>query len=76
MFAYISQGILIVTHNIREAVLLADKIALLAGEPATIEKEWIVPKARSVTNPLDLPIEQEELVREVYTLLNKNNNSS
>lgn len=72
IFKTIKQGILLVTHDIREAVLLADKVALLSGSPATIEELWKVPLPRSSSNPLKLPIEQEKLVNNIFSLLYQN----
>lgn len=74
MFKTIRQGILFVTHDIHEAVLLADKVALLSGSPATIRKVWEIPFARSSSNPLKLPIEQEKVVSEIFILLQEDNN--
>ncbi|MGE7093750.1 ABC transporter ATP-binding protein [Lysinibacillus sp. NPDC048646] len=40
------KSILFVTHNIEEALFLADRIVVLTKRPATIKKEIIVPFAR------------------------------
>jgi len=69
IFEEIKQGILLVTHDIREAALIADKVALLSGSPATTSKVWNVPNPRSSTNPLKLPPEQERVATEIFTLI-------
>lgn len=45
--------VLFITHNIEEAVYLADKIIILTNKPATIKEELIVdiPRPRDITSP-------------------------
>lgn len=47
--------IIFVTHNVEEAVLLADRVIVMSANPGTIKKEFIVkiPRPRNVEN-LDL----------------------
>lgn len=71
IFKTIRQGILLVTHDIREAVLLADRIALLSGKPARITAEWKVSQPRASKGPMDLAPVQAALVREVLDLLSR-----
>jgi NitT/TauT family transport system ATP-binding protein len=40
--AEFSTGILIVTHDVEEAIQLGDRILLMRPEPGTIEREWFV----------------------------------
>jgi NitT/TauT family transport system ATP-binding protein len=60
------QSLLIVTHNIEEAVLLADRIMVLSSNPGRIKAELRVPQAR----PRDRRSpEFEALVDQVYGIL-------
>ncbi len=45
--------VLFITHNIEEAVYLADKIIILTNKPATIKEELVIdlPRPRDVTAP-------------------------
>jgi NitT/TauT family transport system ATP-binding protein len=36
-------AVVLVTHDIDEALILADRILLMGGSPGRIVKEWIVP---------------------------------
>ncbi|RDW17326.1 ABC transporter ATP-binding protein [Oceanobacillus arenosus] len=40
------RSILFVTHNIEEAIFLADRIIVLSARPATVKKEFIIPFPR------------------------------
>jgi NitT/TauT family transport system ATP-binding protein len=61
-----AQSLLIVTHNIEEAVLLADRIMVLSSNPGRIKAELAVPWAR----PRDRRSpEFEALVDQVYGIL-------
>jgi NitT/TauT family transport system ATP-binding protein len=40
--AELGTGILIVTHDVEEAIQLGDRILLMRPEPGTIEREWFV----------------------------------
>jgi NitT/TauT family transport system ATP-binding protein len=61
-----TKGIIIVSHNIEEAVELADRIIIFGSDPATIRADIPVPMAR----PRDpnAPVFRR-IVDEVYTLL-------
>jgi NitT/TauT family transport system ATP-binding protein len=61
-----SQSLLIVTHNIEEAVLLADRIMVLSSNPGRIKAELTVsqPRPRDRRSP-----EFEALVDQVYGIL-------
>ncbi|MGH7090745.1 MAG: nitrate/sulfonate/bicarbonate ABC transporter ATP-binding protein, partial [Stellaceae bacterium] len=61
-----TKGIIIVSHNIEEAVELADRIIIFGSDPATIRADIPVPMAR----PRDpnVPVFRR-IVDEVYTLL-------
>lgn len=45
--------VLFITHNIEEAVYLADKIIILSNKPSTIKEELVVdlPRPRDITSP-------------------------
>ena len=45
--------VIFITHNIEEAVYLAEKILILSNKPATIKEQITVdlPRPRDVTNP-------------------------
>lgn len=45
--------VLFITHNIEEAVYLADKILILSNKPATIKEELVVdlPRPRDISSP-------------------------
>lgn len=45
--------VLFITHNIEEAVYLADKILILSNKPATIKEELVVdlPRPRKISSP-------------------------
>jgi NitT/TauT family transport system ATP-binding protein len=61
-----TKGIIIVSHNIEEAVELADRIIIFGSDPATIRADIPVPTAR----PRDINSAAfRRLVDEVYTLL-------
>ncbi|MBR7837380.1 ABC transporter ATP-binding protein, partial [Actinospica durhamensis] len=64
--ASLNQSLLIVTHNIEEAVLLADRIMVLSSNPGRIKAELTVPQAR----PRDRRSAAfEALVDQVYGIL-------
>lgn len=71
IFKTIRQGILLVTHDIREAVLLADRVGLMSSKPARIVSEWEVPNPRSARGPMDLEAAQSDLVKEILDLLSQ-----
>lgn len=76
IFNSINQSIILVTHDVREAVSLADRIALLSGFPSTISKTWKISNPRKATTPYMLSKEHERIVEDIYNLLeldNKNN---
>jgi NitT/TauT family transport system ATP-binding protein len=61
-----TKGIIIVSHNIEEAVELADRIIIFGSDPATIRADIPVPmpRPRDANGPIF-----RRLVDEVYTLL-------
>ncbi len=61
-----TNGILIVTHNIEEAVLLADRIIIFGSDPGHIREEIIVdmPQPRN-----DNAEEFRQLVDDIYTIM-------
>lgn len=61
-----TKGILLVTHNIEEAVLMADRIILLDSDPGRIRAEISVTLARP-RNPKEE--EFKNLIDQVYTLM-------
>jgi len=61
-----TKGILIVSHNIEEAVMMADRIIILSSDPGRIRSEVRVtlPRPRRVDSP-----EVRRLIDEVYGLM-------
>ena len=61
-----TKGILIVSHNIEEAVMMADRIIIMASNPGRIscEVNITLPRPRTVESP-----EVRKLIDEVYTLM-------
>jgi NitT/TauT family transport system ATP-binding protein len=53
--------VIFVTHNLREALLLADDVHLLGGSPARVEGSWsvTVPRAEREHHPDLRPLENE-----------------
>lgn len=43
---------ILVTHHIEEAIFLSDRLILLAGHPATIAEEWLIPFDKMRTQDL------------------------
>ena len=62
----LTKGILIVSHNIEEAVMMADRIIILSSDPGRIRSEIRIdlPRPRSVDS-----IEVRALIDEVYGLM-------
>lgn len=58
-------GVLLVTHDVRDAVLLADRVVVLAGEPATAVQEYAPPNPRTWKDATVLQPEQEEVARSI-----------
>lgn len=71
IFEKVNQSIIIVTHNINEAVSLADKVILISDTPAIIKSEWEISEPRTNKNFLKLNPEQEQIVEEILIELNK-----
>jgi len=61
-----TKGILIVSHNIEEAVMMADRIIIMSGNPGRIRSEIKItlPRPRNVES-----IEVRRLIDEVYGLM-------
>jgi NitT/TauT family transport system ATP-binding protein len=61
-----TKGILIVSHNIEEAVMMADRIIILSSDPGRIRNEVRIdlPRPRNVDSP-----EVRALIDEVYALM-------
>ena len=60
------KDILVVSHNIKEAVIMADRIIILSGDPGRIRSEYIidVPRPRNVDSA-----QVRALIDEVYGLM-------
>ncbi len=60
------KSILVVSHNIEEAVIMADRLVILGGEPGRLRSEIAVtpPRPRTVDDP-----EVRALIDEVYGLM-------
>ena len=61
-----TRGILVVSHNIEEAVMMADRIVILSTDPGRIRTEYVidVPRPRDVDSP-----QVRALIDEVYGLM-------
>jgi len=71
LFNKVDQAILIVTHNISEAVSLADRVILLSENPAKVVGEWKIENPRQNNNFLKLTNEQDFIVDEILDQLKK-----
>jgi ABC-type nitrate/sulfonate/bicarbonate transport system ATPase subunit len=65
------RSILLVTHNIDEALLLSDRIYIFSDRPARIKEELIIPFPRPRNKELLLSDEFTEWKRKVYKALEK-----
>jgi NitT/TauT family transport system ATP-binding protein len=61
-----TKGILIVSHNIEEAVMMADRIIILSSDPGRIRSEFNIPLPRPRTKD---SAEVRALIDEVYGLI-------
>ncbi|WP_067139550.1 ABC transporter ATP-binding protein [Oceanivirga salmonicida] len=52
---------LLITHDIDEALFLADKICILKGKPATLKYEFNIPKDKDILSPEVIEIKKEIL---------------
>ncbi|MET3134373.1 NitT/TauT family transport system ATP-binding protein [Oxalobacteraceae bacterium GrIS 1.11] len=61
-----TKGILIVSHNIEEAVMMADRIIIMSSDPGRIRSEIVIdqPRPRNADSP-----EVRALIDEVYGLM-------
>ena len=66
--------VLFVTHDIDEAILLADRVFVMSGRPGLIRKEIVVPFARP--RDMDLVMERDFIAmkREILSLLKHDEN--
>ena len=48
-------SMVIVTHDIAEAISMADKVVVLSNRPATVKKVYDIPFSRAVGNVADVP---------------------
>ena len=69
LFGRIDRAALFITHDIREAVYLADKILVMSARPGRIEREFTVPFPRPRARAITETPEFEEIVRELRRLL-------
>lgn len=67
----VRKSIIIVTHNISEAVSLADRVLLLSGAPAVIIREWVISNPRYNSNFYNLSSEHKSIVEEIIQSLSK-----
>lgn len=69
LFGQIDRTAVFITHDIREAVYLADKVLVMSARPGRFVREIAVPFARPRTRELTTTPEFEEIVRELRHLL-------
>lgn len=69
LFSRSDRAALFITHDIREAVYLADKVLVMSARPGRIVREAIVPFPRPRNRDLTESQEFEEIVRELRQLL-------
>ena len=69
LFGRIDRTALFITHDIREAVYLADKVLVMSSRPGRIIREFSIPFARPRTREITESAEFEEIVRELRLLL-------
>ena len=63
------RSILLVTHNIEEALYLSDRIIVLSGKPAKVKKEFIVPFPRPRQESIVLSEEFLQWKKKIYNEL-------
>lgn len=68
----LNQSILLVTHDIDEALYLADRIIILSGTPAIVSKTISL---KDVDKSRDWLFSQSEIKKELYELLGKKSNA-
>lgn len=63
-------AILLVTHDLGEAVLMADRVVMLGGSPGTVQREWLVPipRPRSVLD-IEMNSDYVRIHRELWQAL-------
>jgi len=69
LFGRIDRAALFITHDIREAVYLADKILVMSARPGRIAREFTVPFPRPRDRTITETPEFEDIVRELRLLL-------
>jgi len=69
LFGRIDRAALFITHDIREAVYLADKILVMSARPGRIAREFTVPFPRPRDRAITETPEFEDIVRELRLLL-------
>jgi NitT/TauT family transport system ATP-binding protein len=61
----VQQGILVVTHDIRDAVQVADIVVVLAGDTSTVSREYRPPNPRKWEHLMVLDQEEEEMAKSI-----------
>ncbi|AXI09769.1 ATP-binding cassette domain-containing protein [Oceanobacillus sp. 143] len=67
------RSILFVTHNIEEAIFLADRIIVLSSRPASVKKEFTIPFARPRDEAILLSDSFLRLKKRIYQEMRGNN---
>lgn len=76
LFGRIDRAALFITHDIREAVYLADKVLVMSARPGQIVREFSIPFPRPRVRDITETPEFEEIVRELRLLLHTEERTS
>lgn len=72
-------AVVLVTHDIDEAIAIGDRILLMGGKPASIVREWHVPRRAADENETYVPDSGElrqEILNALHALLSVSSNST
>lgn len=67
VWSEMGKTVLLVTHDVEEAILLSDRIVLLSARPACVRREFTVPMPRPRSrSSTEMAMMKEELLRLIY----------